>query len=201
LSEDKAISMFLSGYRINDETRNLIKNYNSFFDQLPIKDYYKARSYFKSYIHNIIRPIFDNEQLDESARYSVYFPHMYTTNKHPNYPVYKYDCDKFKSKERPVSQLSFLSDVKEFFGKRGILYILVLMPVSPDECNECYEDFNMYKIIIEEETNIKVIDLSDLILDVNFFYDAGHANKEGAKLISSELARQLKKELARQLKK
>lgn len=192
LSIDHAISMFLSGYRINIETKQLIGNYNRFFDRHPLVNYFESRTIFKAYIHNMIRPILDNERYDESARYSVYFPHLYLTNKQPNYDnLVKYNCDIFKSIEKPVSQLLFLSDVKKFFSNRGITYVLVLMPVNPDECKECYKDFKIYKRIIEEETNIKVIDLSNFILDTNLFYDRAHLNKKGANLVSSEIAKQL----------
>jgi lysophospholipase L1-like esterase len=45
--------------------------------------------------------------------------------------------------------------------------------------------------MIEKETGIKIIDLSDLLLDTKYFFDYLHPNKEGAKLISSEIAQQL----------
>jgi len=36
LPDSKAISMYLSGYRINKETKDLIPNYNNFFDSSEI---------------------------------------------------------------------------------------------------------------------------------------------------------------------
>lgn len=191
LFEDKAISMFLSGYRIDEETRKLIKDYNTFFDRSTFINYIDSRTYYKSYVHNLIRPFFDNEQFDKSVRTSLSFPHIYTIDRHPNYPVYACNCEEYFFYEHPSSQLRFLADVKEFFDNKGIKYILMFMPVNPDECHDCYEDFKTYKRMIEDETGIETIDLSGLIKDANLFYDAYHPNKAGAKIISSEIALQL----------
>ena len=65
------------------------------------------------------------------------------------------------------------------------------MPVNPDDCKDCYEDFNKYKKLIEEDTNIRVINLTDLLMDSEYFYDYLHPNREGAKIISAEIAKQL----------
>lgn len=193
LQDDVAFSMYLSGYRINESTKMLITDYNQIFDSHEFNNFIKSRSIIRSYLHsNILRPILDNETFDRSARGSIYFPHSYTINQHPNYPVYKYDCSRFKSTAIPKAQLSFLITVRNYFEIKGIDYIIVLMPVNPDECNECYDDFKEYKKMIEEFTSIRVIDITDLILDTNYFYDATHVNKEGAKIISSQIAKQLK---------
>jgi hypothetical protein len=192
LQDDKAFSMFLSGYRINESTKCLIKGYNKIFDRNEFVNYFDSRSIIRSIIHtDILVPLLDKETSDRSARKSKYFPHSFTSQRHPDYPVYKYDCNGLKSTGMPVSQLSFLTRVRDYFKSKGIGYILVLMPVNPDECKECYDDFKEYKKMIEEATNIRVIDLTDLIMDTGYFYDAVHVNKEGAKIISSQIAKQL----------
>lgn len=192
ISDDVALSMCLSGYLISESTKTLIKDYNKTFDRSSFINYFEARSIIKTYIHaNIMRPLLDNESFDRTARHSIYFPHSYTTDKHPNYPVYDYDCSNFRSTDSPKCQLSFLIKVRDFFKEKGIEYVIVLMPVNPDECKECYEDFKYYEEIIEETTKIEVINISDLLLNSGFFYDATHANKEGAKMISLEIAKQI----------
>lgn len=192
LQNDKAFSMILSGYSLSESTKLLIKDYNKIFDRNVFINYFESRSVIKSYIHsNILVPLFDNEVSDRYARHSIYFPHSFVTKQHPDYPVYKYDCTIYKNTERPISQLSFLKTVRNYFKIKGIGYVIVFMPVNPDECNECYQNFKVYKDLIEETTNIHVIDLTDLILDTKYFYDAQHANKDGAKIISSEIARKL----------
>lgn len=192
LSNEKAISMFLSGYRINAKTKELIKDYNHFFNRKSMLNYFASRSYFKSYLNNMLRPFFDNEQFDETVRLSKYFPHIYTQDKHPNYPVYEYNCKEYIRLESPTSQLNFLSDVNRYYNDRNVKYIIVFMPVNPDECKDCYQDFKEYARLIEEKTDIKVINLSDYILDTKYFYDAMHANIDGAKLLSSEIGVQLR---------
>lgn len=193
ISEDVALSMCLSGYMINESTKTLIKDYNKVFDRNRFVNYFAARSIIKTYIHsNIMRPLLDNETFDKTARHSLYFPHSYTADRHPNYPVYDYDCTNFRSTENPAFQLSFLISVMKYFKDKGINYLIVLMPVNPDECRDCYEDFEKYEEIVEAVTNIEVINLSDFLVDTDYFYDATHANKKGAKIISSEIAKQIK---------
>jgi hypothetical protein len=193
LSTEKALSMYLSGYRVNESTRSLIGSYNEIFDSNKFINYLKSRSVVRSYIHsNILRPLLDNEIFDQDAKYSHYFPHVHVAKQHPDYPFYPYSCEEYRSIEEPEAQLSFLKDVKIFFDSLGIEYTIVLMPVNPDQCRECYEDFRKYKKIIEESTNIKVINLTDFILDSQYYYDAMHPNLEGAEIVSSEIARFLK---------
>jgi len=193
LPDSKAISMFLSGYVMSQESALLVEGINPFFEKTELTKLYESRSYFKSYFHNLIRPIFDNEHFDDALRSSEYFPHIYTKNRHPNYPEYKVGCDEYSSKQKPVSQLAFLKKVKQFFDGKGITYTLVLMPVNPDACKDAYPDFVLYEKEIEAATGIHVINLSNLILDPRYFYDAVHPNKEGAKIVSNALASELLK--------
>jgi hypothetical protein len=193
LSTEKALSMFLSGYRINESTRSLINNYNEIFDGNKFINYLKSRSVIRSYLHsNILRPLLDNEIFDQEAKYSHYFPHVHTALQHRDYPFYPSGCENYKSKEKPESQLSFLIDARRYFESKGIEYFIVLMPVNSDECEECYEDFIKYENMIEQLTNIRVINLTDLLMKSRYFYDAMHPNLEGAKIVSSEIAGFLK---------
>jgi hypothetical protein len=191
LPEVRAISMFLSGYRISEETKQLLPNYTSFFDRPTWLNYFHSRSYYRSYFHNLIRPLFDNEVFDEKARFSKYFPHIYTQDKHPNYPVYTSDCSVFLSKETPQTQLDFLAKTRSFFQEKEILYILVLMPINPDQCDQYYDLFHEYAELIASESGVLVINISDLLRDNYYFYDSSHPNKKGAEVISQEIAKQL----------
>jgi hypothetical protein len=192
LPEPKAISMYLSGYRIDTDTKKLIPAYNRFFDRWPITNYYNSRSYFVTYLHNLIRPIFDDEVFNEKSRSSRYFPHHYTRNKMSNYSSHvKNNCAGYVFKSEPKSQLKFVSQSLDFFRKRNMRYILVLMPVNPDLCNVGYPDFKKYANELRSINGLDVIDLSNL-LTAEFFYDDTHANRMGAQVISNELANQLR---------
>jgi hypothetical protein len=190
--EVKAISMFLSGYRITEDTKKLIPEYDPYFDHSAFHNYLTSNSYFKAYIHFLIRPLLDNEKFDEHLRMNSYFPHIFTEARHPDYPVYNYNCEIYCAKEKPVTPLSFLKKVKNYFDSRGIEYILVLMPVNPDECKDCYQDFSKYTKMIEEETGIHVINLTEIIPEEKYWYEAFHANKNGARIVSNQLAKLLK---------
>jgi len=192
LPQAKAISMYLSGYRVDPATKQLIPEYNSFFDHGSFYNYYCSKSYFVTYFHNLIRPVFDDEEFDVASRSSRYFPHHYTKDRLKNYAsLIKTDCEGYVFKSEPKSQLRFVSQSNDFFRARNIKYVVVLMPVNPDVCNMGFE---LYKKTARELASINglhVIDLSDL-LTPEYFYDNTHANKRGAKLISEALANGLK---------
>jgi len=190
LRDEKAIAMFLSGYRIDKNTKDLIPNYKQLFEHSQLKNYYASKSYTKSYLNHMIRPFLDNESFDESKRLSKYFPYIYTTNKHPEYPYFQENCDNYIPTKTAVSQIDFLVRSNQFFKNQNTKYMLVLMPVNPDICssNTHIHEFARY---LESRTQINILDLSDL-LEADDFYDSRHPNKEGAKLISEKITRELK---------
>lgn len=192
LFDNDAIAMHLAGYRIDDDTKDLIRNYNQYFDKPTIIKDILAHTYFKSYLHAIIRPLFDDEEFDNSVMSSLYFPHIYTTMKHPNYPTYRCSCEDYVFKNFPELQIEFLRRINHYFKGRGVMYILVFLPINPDECSGHYQDFDESSKMIEKETGIQVINLSDYLLDNKYFYDAYHPNKDGAKVLSLELSNRLK---------
>ncbi len=191
LPDSKAISMYLSGYRINKETKHLIPNYNKSFDHSSIANYYSSRSYFKTYVHNFLRPIFDDEVYKESNRHSKFFPHYYTQDKLPNYSKYVFhNCQGYDLKQPSTNRRSFIQKAAGYFNDRNIEYVLVLMPVNPDVCPNT-KVFEKFATDLRQIDNLMVIDLSSL-LESRYFYDRTHANKMGAKVISDELGKKLK---------
>jgi hypothetical protein len=64
------------------------------------------------------------------------------------------------------------------------------MPINPDDCEEHTRESLELAQMITKETGIKVINLTDL-LNSQHFYDAVHANREGAKIISAQIAKSL----------
>lgn len=191
LSNSKAISMFLSGYRIDPSTKELLPSYNEVFDRNKLLNYYDSRTYFRSYIHNYLRPLFDDEKYDEESRSSLYFPHHYTQEKLPTYSSYVvYNCDGYQIKESPQSQMQFVSTCHKLFHSRNIQYMIVLMPVNPDVCDQATAMYREIAQSLRQMNNLPVIDLSTL-LEAEHFYDRTHANKAGAQIISKELARRI----------
>lgn len=190
ISETKAIPMFLSGYRIDEDSKKLIGDCNDFLEQPELESYFESREYFRNYITSTIRPIFDNEVYNEEAVLDTHFPHIYTSEKSPNYPVQKTGCDKYDGDKRPTPQLDFLKKTGEYFKKMDVEYVLVLMPINPDDCKEHTRESLELAQMITKETGIKVINLTDL-LNTQHFYDAVHANREGAKIISAQIAKSL----------
>jgi len=192
LPDPKAISMYLSGYRIDSATKKLIPGYNRFFDRSPVANYYSSKSYFVTYLHNLIRPVFDDEVFDEQSRSSRFFPHHYTKSRLANYAtLVKTNCNGYVFKSEPKSQLEFVGRSYDFFAGRNVKYVLVLMPVNPDVCNMGFEDYKKYARELRSINGLFVIDLSTL-LPAEYFYDNTHANKKGAQLISTALAERLR---------
>lgn len=191
LDPGKNISMFLSGYRIDDATRDLLGEYDPFFDRSPIINLLDSRTYFPTYIHQGLRPYLDNERFDAKQKLSRYFPHIYTEPQHPNYPNGKYDCSRYCKESEPTSQLEILRRAAAHFHSKGTNYILVLMPINPDACQDCKADFEGYKRLIQEVPHLQVLDITDVLLPSQF-YDLIHANKAGAAVISQKLGEYLR---------
>jgi hypothetical protein len=191
IPDEKAISMFLSGYRIDN--KNIYRgDFNTFFSNSEVENYFKSRTYYTSYFNTFIRKLLDNEKFNEESFNSVYFPNPTITDKHPNYPFFKYDCKKYTSIDKPVSQIAFFRNSKRYFDSIEVDYVLLFLPVNSDECKESYKEFNVIAENINRLTNIRIINLSGLIKNNIFFYDGLHCNKEGAKIISKEISNKLK---------
>ncbi|AWA30301.1 hypothetical protein HYN48_09505 [Flavobacterium magnum] len=192
MPEVKAIPMYLSGYRANEQTKKLIPDYNRFFDKPAIDGYFECREYFRNYITTAIRPFFDNERYNQSLMMDKYFPHIYIDQKSPNYPVQQTGCAKYQLSKYPKTQIAFLKKTKAYFDSKGIEYVIILMPINPDDCNDHALASAKTKEMLERETGIRVVDLTSL-LPVNDFYDAVHANHHGAAVLSNTLGDSLQK--------
>ncbi|AWI26214.1 hypothetical protein [Flavobacterium pallidum] len=192
MPEVKAIPMYLSGYRVNEQTRKLIPDYNRFFDKPALDGYFECREYFRNYITTAIRPIFDNERYDQSLMMDKFFPHIYIDQKSPNYPVQQTGCKKYQPAKYPKTQIEFLKKTKAYFDAKGIEYVIILMPINPDDCNDHQLASAKTKEMVTRETGIRVIDLTSL-LPVTDFYDAVHANHHGAEVLSKTLGDSLKR--------
>jgi len=190
IPDEKAISLFLSGYRI-DKKNIYGNNYCEFFKNSDFKNYFESRSYYKSYFNTFMRKFFDNEKFNEHAFYSHYFPNPVTLNKHPQYPFFKYDCGKYKTINYPESQVEFIKKSKKYFKSIGVNYVLLILPINPDECNESYDTFDKLAVKISDSTDVKIINLAGLLRDNRFFYDGLHCNKKGAEIISQVLSDKL----------
>jgi hypothetical protein len=193
LSDNKAISLSLSGYILDVQTKKLIPEYNPIFNNPQIYNCFESRSILKNSIHNILRPILDNEKFNEKARNSITYPHLFTEEKQPNYfKIVKKNCQIFTYNEKPSSQLEFLKRIHDYFVQQNINYLIVFMPINPDQCDSFLDTTRDLKAMIESETKIAVLDLSSILNSGDFFYDAGHPNNKGAMLISRKIADYLK---------
>lgn len=190
IDDGKNISMFLSGYKLNDETRDFMGEYDPFFDRLPLLNLLECRTYFSTYVHNGIRPFLDDEKFDREKMHSLYFPHIYTEPQHPNYPNGKYDCSRYCRESEPVSQLALLKKAASYFHDKGTNYIVILMPVNKDACAECQQDFERYKALLESIPHLRILDLTNL-LERDQFYDLIHANTIGAEIVTNEVGNYL----------
>ena len=191
IEDYKCIPMYLGGYRINTQTETLLPNYNPYFNRPEMVNLFEARSYIRSYIFTFLQAFFDNEPKDLSRSRSLYFPHIYESDKSPDYPVQEYNCGKFKPTETPAKKFAFLKKVSAYFSKKNIQYIVVFMPVNTDECKDAHKYAAKYSEQLKQKTGIAVIDLTGFLPSPEYYYDAFHMNKKGAEIVSAEVAKQL----------
>lgn len=187
--DDKFLSMILSGYRMNEETRKIVGEVNTMFDKPVLQNYFDSRSYVRFFMNNLLRPFLDNEVFSDNEL-DLYFPHVYTKDRHPNYPFkYKLDCSEYNFNIIPSQTLTYLNHFSTYFSQKNIKFYLLMMPVNPDLCpNPTISEESLKQL--SEVNNLCLIN-SMKILDNIEFYDGVHANKKGAKKLSEFIAQQL----------
>lgn len=187
--DDKFLSMILSGYRMNEETRKIVSEVNPMFDKPALQNYFDSRSYVRFFMNNLLRPFLDNEVFSDNEL-DLYFPHVYTKERHPNYPFqYKLDCSEYNFNIIPSQTLTYLNHFSTYFSQKNIKFYLLMMPVNPDLCpNPTISEESLKQL--SELNNLYLIN-SMKILDNTEFYDGVHANKKGAKKLSEFIAQQL----------
>lgn len=191
LSDGKALSMIMNGYHIDDDTKSIIANINSKFLQNRYLSSFQARTYIRSILHNYFRLLFDNEKLNDNFL-DLYYPFIYTREKHINYSSY---LGLYKKRDRELKSVKFLDykidlihNISKYLENKNISYTVVVMPVNRDRRTMNFallEEFE--KKLQSESRDIKVLSLLN-ILKVDEFYDAIHSNVKGAKVISKHLA-------------
>jgi hypothetical protein len=190
IGNDKAISMILNGYKLDDATRSILLNTNPVFDQNSFVVAFEARTSLKSSLHSYLRFFLDEERFADNF-HDLYFPHTFTStrNKVYRHSPYKYNID---SLQVTNTSTSIVNRVFNYLKTKNIQYHIVLMPLNPDliilddSLSNSY--INRLKIKIP---GIEIINLSKA-LNANDFYDAIHPNKNGANKLSLLLSGFLK---------
>ena len=187
---DKAMSMMMNGYKVDTVTRGLIGKVNPYFDKSITAVAFEGRIILKSSLHVLLRSVLDNETFADNYS-DLYFPHIYTTNRHPQYPFYKVPCDLDTMSVNPYT-VALANRVDHFLQQKNIQYHIVMLPVNPDIC--VFDKSKAATYIAQLKNAMPGIDFINLTgaLDNTQFYDAEHPNKKGAKIISLMVADSLK---------
>jgi hypothetical protein len=191
LSDEKCISMHLSGYQSDTLSKYFAPNSTKFFYSNSLYKQFRGIEYFNNYLFSFMRLHMDNEKFDENKRKSLTFPHIYTELRSAKYPVQKFSCKDLKYKSLPKTQLALIKKAKAYFNQKGIQYFLVIMPINPDQCATA--DKEIHKLVYEllPSTNTEVFDYASKFQSADF-YDLIHLNKNGANRASILLAEKLK---------
>ena len=191
LQGPKAMSMILQGYHIDSTTKEILKNTNAYFDTKNWQVALAARGNLRSSLHNYLRKYLDYEKFDTNFL-DLYFPHIYLSERHPRYPNISNDINYDSLPVREVI-LSLASRINSTLKKRDIQYHIVLMPVNPEIYTLRDSLCRAYMQQIHAQLpGVDIIDLSKA-LPPGMFYDAIHANKKGAEVLSQLLADRIKK--------
>lgn len=191
ISDDKCISMYLSGYKADSLSKFFAPNSTKFFYSNSLYKQFRGIEYFNNYLFSFMRLKLDNDKFDESKRKSLTFPHIYSKLRSKKYPVQSFTCKELHFKNIPHTQLALIKKAKEYFNKMGIQYYLVIMPINPDQCTTA--DKEIYKLVHEllPKTNAEVLNFASEY-ESKDFYDLIHLNKNGASKVSVLLAEKLK---------
>lgn len=186
-------SFVLGGYKISQEAKDINKMIDlSDFDKCKYLISIDARA-------SILIPAITQKLVprDKSALEDLKFPNGQLTNKHGMYNRTVKQLEGLscygKEIELDTKALQLLNEYAEYFRSKGVNYNVVLMPINPDSKIYTKDQCEWISQQIREKvTMARVIDFLNLPLTSDLFYDGGHLNRDGAKIVTGLLNKELK---------
>ncbi len=186
LPDDKAIAMTMYGYNLDTATANMVQEVNPILKQNKWYIAYQGRTIIKTAINTGIRQVLDNEKFGNNF-HDLYFPHIYTTLRHPAYPFNK-PAMNFDSLHTNPLLTDYVGRLRAYCQLRGIGYHIVLMPMNPDVPMPSAEKRQEYLATVKKALpGLDFIDMSQALSNTEF-YDGLHPNRKGAIKLSAMLA-------------
>jgi hypothetical protein len=153
---------------------------------------YKARTFVKAGLSTIIVNILDDDAAGKSSElFSLKYPYMYPSNRSNTYERniglfnQTYNLSNYKIN---TDCSDIIVNSNDYFSSRGIPFVLVIMPISPDITSASKSEIEYALNTVKESfANIPIVDCYSL-LEPNEFYDAIHPNRIGGEKLSREVS-------------
>ncbi|GHT55151.1 hypothetical protein FACS1894109_01140 [Spirochaetia bacterium] len=185
---DKAIEYLLplQSYSMLNESRLLIN--------------YKARTFVKAGLSTlIVNILYDDAAGNSGERFSLKYPYIYPSNRSNTYEMHiglinqTYNLSNYKIN---ADCSDIIVNSSDYFSSRGIPFVLVIMPISPDITSASKSEIEYALNTVKESfANIPIVDCYSL-LEPNEFYDAIHPNRTGGEKLSREVSQYVSEILA-----
>lgn len=187
------VAFAMSNYRVGDFERSILSEDDlSELEHSRIIRNFKARSSYKTGISNLIVRQLDDDAPSDQIK-DLKYPYMYPSN---HSKTYDRDLDHLRqwipSPENafPVSSnlSSFCSGLVHHMAAKGVVVIFAIMPNCPDLG---WPDEASMRYVDHVRETLRGCPVADLFTRVpsSGFYDPLHPNREGAEIITSELAK------------
>lgn len=190
LPDNKAVAMRMYGYSLDTATEKIVQEVNPILHQSKWHVAFQARNLLISSLNVIVREMLDDEKFNNNF-HDLYFPHIYTTSRHPRYPFNGHSINFDSLKVNPLLT-NLVQRVHNYCKQRDIFYHVVLMPMNPDVPVPTTAVRNTY--LTEVRKQLPSVDIMDMAQELvpTEFYDWLHPNKAGAEKLSIAIANLLK---------
>ncbi|RKU73557.1 hypothetical protein DWW91_00460 [Parabacteroides sp. AF17-3] len=185
------VALFMYGYKMDNQTKLLVPK---LYDELNKSDWYynyEAKNCLFSGFSFLLRNLLDDDAPESSIDNELHYPTSQTSYR--NETVYERDLAEqnkqniFENFEITIEYKQLIEESYNLFKKKGIQYILVIMPYNPDIISaKKTEKQKAFQSFIDEFGYIPYINCYNL-LEASDFYDAIHPNDRGAKKITNQI--------------
>lgn len=198
LRQVAALAFKMYGYECDDMTKKLFWDLGGYdeLDKSQMQVNFDARTFIKAGFGNYIRSLFDDDAPSEDKLKSLKFPYLYPEDRSRN--TYERDVAILNKKNAlqdfkiDDTYRCLVQRASHYFESRGIQYVLVIMPVSPDVVSSTKEEVESAKCLLKETFHGMTILDCYSVLSADDFYDAAHPNRLGAAKLTDYVAKNIK---------
>lgn len=186
LSKNKSVSMSLAGFNTGEFELKFIDSFNNNAGLRP-GNILHASLGFRASLHIFLRDILDKHQKKEfnsANSWSLKHPHYYNSERIYNYKDRMPAEPKVLKNNLGSTKVETHTKIQQYLASRGIKYTILLVPMNPE-----YFDLSLtkdYKTELHKMSSINVIDFTRKLEPI-YFYDNGHLNKKGSRVLTKLL--------------
>lgn len=193
VNDVKANRLVLDGYQLDAFSRSLLNERTICkFEKSYIEASFDIKGYLKNGLHGYLRGLLEPNQYNPTSNTYLRNAYMFNYERAPEdqYQVLLHSImrDQKQMLEVDYELLQSMKRASDYFKSHGILYVVVLSPVSKKASQLVPK--NSREVIENLDVNFPIIDYTNL-LEEDGFADPVHPNRKGAKLFTDKLMNEI----------